>query len=92
MKWTCEIVKDQGKYYANFSYGGELIKGLPEYVDYKTLSEAIKAKTGVCILKLKHMIFEKCDRKYYAFIDCTQTRSDCRVRLNERLKGYKPDF
>lgn len=92
MKWTCEIVRDSGKYYANLCYGGELIKGLPEYVDYKTLSQAIRLKTGVCILKAKDMIFEKCGRKEYAMIDNTQPRNDCRVRISEILDGYKPDF
>lgn len=44
-KWTCEIVKDfDGTYYANLCISGELIKGLPENVDYKTLIESIKNK------------------------------------------------
>ena len=93
-KWTCEIVKDfDGTYYANLCISGELIKGLPENVDYKTLIESIKNKTGITMLKCKDMIFEKLGRKRYAYIDATQTRNDCRVTLDERLNGcYRPEY
>ena len=92
-RWTCEIVKDfDGKYYANMTIENNKIEGLPEYVDYKTLKEAIRTKTGIEILKCKDMFFEKCGRKHYAFIDNTQTRNDCRVTLYERLHGYQPCF
>lgn len=92
-KFTCEVVKEfDGTYYANLILNGELVKGLPEYVSYKELAQAIKEKTGIVILKCKDMIFERCGRKYYAFIDATQSRNDCRVKLEERLNGYKPNF
>ena len=92
-RWICEVVRDfDGTYYANMTIEGKSVDGLPEYVDYKTLKEAIKNKTGIEILKCKDMIFEKFGRKYYALIDATQTRSDCRVTFEERLHGYKPCF
>jgi len=92
-RWTCEIVKDfNGVYYANMFIEGQKVENLPEYVDYNTLKAAIRQETGVEILKCKDMIFEKSGRKYYAFLDNTQTRPDCRVTLKERLNGYKPDF
>jgi transcription initiation factor IIE alpha subunit len=93
-KWTCEVVRDFDRtYYANMYVDGNMVKDLPEYVDYKTLKEAIKQKTGIEILKCKDMIFEKYGRKYYAFIDATQTRKDCRVTFEEKFNGiYRPDF
>ena len=92
-KWTCEVVRDfDGSYYANMCIGGNIVNDLPEYVNYKTLKEVIKQKTGIEILKCKDMIFEKHGRKYYAFLDATQTRTDCRVTFTERLNGYKPCF
>ena len=92
-KWTCEVIRDfDGSYCANMAIDGEIIDGLPEYVDYNTLKLAISTKTGIEILKFKDMLFEKLQRKSYAFIDNTQPRSDCRVPLAERLNGYKPRF
>lgn len=93
-KFTCEVVQDfDGTYYANMYVDNIYIEGLPEYVDYNTLKEAIKNKTGVQILKRKDMIFERLGRKKYALIDATQYRgegTDCRVRVEELIKGWKP--
>ena len=92
-KWYCEVVKDfNGVYYANMCINGNVVEGLPENVDYKTLKAAIKIQTGKEILKCKDMIFERFGRKQYALIDFTQTRNDCRVTFKERLNTYKPDF
>lgn len=92
MKFTCEIVQDLGTYYANLFVDNKQIMELPEYVDYKTLAKAIRQETGICIPKRKDMLFEKIQRKYYAMIDNTQVRSDCRVTLAEIKAGYKPDW
>lgn len=92
-KWICEVVQDfNGKYYANMTIAEKKVEGLPEYVDYKTLCEAIERKTGIRILKRKDMIFEHFQRKAYALIDATQCRSDCRVRLAEVKNGWKPNW
>jgi hypothetical protein len=87
-KWTCEIVKDfDGTYYANMYVNGKRID-LPEYVDYRTLKNAIKEKTGIEILKHKDMIFENlpCSRKKSALLDATCERPDIRVTMAERIE------
>lgn len=93
-KWTCEVVQNiDGSYYANLTIDNKHVDGLPEYVDYNTLYNAIRLKTGICILRRKNMIFERFGRKKYAFIDCTQVRKDCRVKLSEFLdKTYQPKW
>ena len=95
-KWCAEIVQDcDGRYYANLTINGELVKGLPEYVDYGTLREAISAKTGIVIPLQNHLprqYWVKIGRKKYAYIDATRQREDCRVTLEEINNGWKPDF
>jgi len=92
-KWFLEIVQDfTGTYYANMIVDRKRVEGLPEYVDYNTLREAIRAKTGIEIFKKKDMVFQQSGRKKYAYIDATQERSDCRVSLKEMLNGWKPNF
>jgi hypothetical protein len=55
-RWVCTIIKDSnGTYYADMYINGDMVKGLPEYSDYKTLKEAIKNKTGITILN--HILF-----------------------------------
>ena len=65
-KYDVEIVKDNGIYYANISHNGELIKGLLEYVDYRTLKQDIFDKTGFMILPMKSLKFKRVGRKQYA--------------------------
>lgn len=65
-KYDVEIVKDNGTYYANISHNGELIKGLPEYVNYRALKQAIFEKTGFSILPMKALKFDRVGRKHYA--------------------------
>lgn len=95
-KWFLEVVQDfDGSYYANLTVDGVLVDGLPEYVDYNTLKNAIKAKTGIEILKKKDMIFQQDGRKKYAYIDATQYRGegkDCRITFDEIKNGWKPKF
>jgi hypothetical protein len=96
-KWACTIVKEfEGTYYARMCIDGKEVEDLPEGVNYKTLKEAIKNKTGITILKHKEMIFEKLsDTEKIATIDATQYRGigkDCRVTLKERIEGWKPNF
>ena len=83
-KWTCEVVQDfDGSYYANMYVNGKHID-LPQYVDYTTLRNAIKERTGIEILLRKDMIFERMGRKKYALLDATQERADVRVTFRER--------
>lgn len=96
-KWTCTVVKDAtGKYYARLTIGGYDVEGLPEHVNYKTLKETIRQKTGIEILKHKDMIWERLsDTEMIATIDATQYRrkgKDCRVTIEERKNGWKPCF
>lgn len=92
-KWFIEVVQDfDGRYYANMTIGGKRVDGLPEYVDYNTLREAIRRKTGIVILPRKEMHFEQFQRKKYAYIDATQERPDCRVSLEEIKAGWQPNF
>lgn len=94
-KWICTIVQDSdGKYYASMDIDNIQVTELPEHVDYNTLKEAIRNKTGIEILKKKDMIFERLsDFEKIATIDATQYRGDgkdCRVTLKERINGWKP--
>lgn len=95
-KFFIEVVQDfDGTYYANMVLNGCPVRGLPENVDYNTLREGIRQKTGVEILKRKDMKFQQFGRKNYAYIDATQYRGegkDCRVTLDEMRSGWKPDF
>lgn len=92
-KWTCRVIQDtNGKYHADLRIAGCMTEGLPSGVDYNTLREAIRQKTGIEILKRGQMIFERYNGKSYAMIDATQARDDCRVTIEEILSGWKPDF
>lgn len=96
-KWACTIVQQfDGTYYARLDIMGKEIEDLPEGVNYNTLKEAIKNKTGIVILKHKDMIFERLSNtEKIATIDATQYREigkDCRVTLKERIEGWKPNF
>lgn len=92
-KWFIEVVQDfDGRYYANMTIGGKRVDGLPKYVDYNTLREAIRRQTGIVILPRKDMRFEAFQRKKYAYIDATQERQDCRVSLQEIKAGWQPNF
>lgn len=94
-RWFCKIIKNSdNKYYAIMEIEGKQVQGLAENVDYKTLSKSIENKTGIIILKCKNMIFEKLSNtEKVATIDCTQSRNgDCRVRVEELIKGWKPSW
>ena len=92
-KWFLEVVQDfDGTYYANMVMNGKPVTGLPEYVNYNTLRDAIRQQTGVVILNRSQMKFQGRGRKKYAYIDNTQERPDCRVTLREMDQGWKPDF
>lgn len=93
-KWFIEIVKDfNGVYYCNLTVAGELIKELPEYVDYNTLKEAIRLKTGIKILPRNKLVWQKDGRKSYAYIDATQPcKNGCVVTLEEIKAGHKPNW
>lgn len=67
--YNCEIVKDfDGSYYANVFIGDKYIYGLPEYVNYKTLKQAL-AQKGIFLPNLNDLRFERCGRKSYAHIN-----------------------
>lgn len=93
MKWICTIIQSNGKYRAIMEMDGNTVEDLPSEVNYKTLKEAIRSKTGVVILKRKDMIFERLsDFEKIATIDATQYREnrDCRVTIEDRKNGWKP--
>lgn len=93
MKWTITVIQTNGKYRAIMLMNNKEIE-LPSGVDYRTLKNAIRLKTGVEILKRKDMIFEKLsDFEKIATIDNTQYRGagkDCRVTIQERKNGWEP--
>ena len=93
-RWHCEVVKKNGKYSANMFIGGNRVEGLPEEVDYTTLYNAIRQKTGICILKHKDMIWFTVDGVVRAIIDCTQHKpnTDCRVTASEYRNNWKPNY
>lgn len=92
-KWFLEVVQDfDGSYCANLTVNAMPVKGLPEYVDYNTLRNAIKEKTGIEILNKKDMLFQQNGRKSYAYFDATQERKDGRVTLDEMKQGWRPKF
>ena len=99
MKFFLEVVQDQGgKYYANMTMGGGAVKPfavkrLPRSVDYRTLAEGIKKRTGVEIPKRKHLSFERFGGKRYAYVDATQPlEKGSVVTLWQVLAGHRPDF
>lgn len=96
MKWTLTVIQSNGKYRAIMLMDNKEVEDLPSEVDYKTLKEAIKLKTGVTILQRKEMIFEKLsDFEKIATIDATQYRGegkDCRVTMEDRKNGWQPDW
>jgi len=66
-KITMELVKDfNGKYYLNLSIENELIIGLPEYVNYKTIKTAVSEKCQLALPPITAFKFEKFGRKQYA--------------------------
>ena len=105
-RWYMEIVQDfNGLYYANLWIEGQLVEGLPEYVDYKTLRTTIWDKTNIHIFNRKDMIFEGFGRKKYAHIDSTGGNTawrekidaekngyDCRITFKDIENGFTPDF
>lgn len=95
-KWICTVIQRDEKYRAVMEIMGKSVEDLPTDVDYRTLYEAIRLKTGISILKRKDMIFEKLsDFEKIATLDATQYRgvgTDCRVTIKERINGWKPDW
>lgn len=93
-KWFMEIIQDcSGTYCVNLIRGGEPVTGLPEHVDYKTLKEAVRTKTGICIPNRNALKFQQEGRKKYAFIDATQPlENGCVVTLDDIKRGHRPDF
>lgn len=63
-----EIVKDfDNSYYANVSINEESIRGLLEYVDYKTLKKDVKNQLELKLPSLKNLKFSRYGRKQYAY-------------------------
>lgn len=104
MKFYLEVVQSfDSTYYANMTMGGndsdgkyhkpELVKGLPEYVSYNELREAIRRKTGVEIPLRKQLVFQRFGRKRYAYVDATQPLPNgCIVTLDQVIAGHRPCF
>lgn len=91
-KWVCTIIQDENhKYRAIMLINNQNVDDLPSEVDYKTLREAIRKKTGIEILKKRDMFFDRLSHfERIATIDNTQYREDCRVRIEERKNGWTP--
>lgn len=92
-RWFCKIIKNSdNKYRAVMEIEGKQVQGLAENVDYRTLKKSIEDKTGIRILQCQSMIFEKLSNtEKVATIDCTRSREgDCRVRIEELIRGWKP--
>lgn len=66
--FTIELVEDCGEYYANIGINDELVKGLPEYVDYRTLKKAILEETGIELPNRKDVPMTRFGRKKYMVI------------------------
>ena len=95
-KWCAEIVQDfDGRYYANLTIDSNLIGGLPEYVAYETLKEAVFERTGIrlpAISQLDEKYWLNVGRKKYAYIDATQRAEGRLVTAEEVRNGWKPSF
>ena len=76
-----ELVRDfDGTYYINIIWRGERIEGLPEYVDYRTLQNAVKnAQGGTELPPLKDWIFKRYGRKSYAYLQAMAPAKSCMV-------------
>ena len=84
-KILVEIVKDfDGRYYANMTINGELVRDLPEYVDYNTLRNCIKEHYHFELIRAKELIFEKIGRKQYAYMN-NYIEGDCRQKPPEAM-------
>ena len=96
MKWCAEIVQDfDGRYYANLTIDGNLIGGLPEYVAYETLKEAVFERTGIrlpAISQLDEKYWLNVGRKKHAYFDATQRAEGRLVTAGEVRNGWKPSF
>lgn len=74
---------------------GKVVGVLARDVDYNTLREDIRAKTGIELPKKKDMQFWTYDEKSYAILDFTRDRDDHRVTQYEVMygrPGWRPDF
>lgn len=76
-----ELIRDfDGTYYINIKWRGKRIEGLPEYVDYRTLQNAVKnAQGGTELPPVKHWIFKRYGRKQYAYLQAMVTAKSCMV-------------
>jgi len=91
-KWCCDIIVLNSKScYANLYIDGEKIN-LPHCESYTSLRSKIKEKTGIELPNQNQMKFESHNGYKYALIDTTQPREDCRVTIDERLQGWKPNW
>lgn len=96
-KWFVEVVKNNfnGKYHANMMVDGKVVGVLARDMDYNTLREDIRVKTGIELPKKKDMQFWTYDGKSYAILDFTRDRDDHRVTQYEVMygrPGWRPDF
>ncbi|MDD2269234.1 MAG: hypothetical protein PHY15_06760 [Eubacteriales bacterium] len=68
-KINVEIVRDfDNSYYANVVVDGNVVRSLPEYVNYRTLKTAIKEQAGYEIPTIKALSFTRMGRKQYAHL------------------------
>lgn len=74
MNWFIEIVQDfDGTYYCSMTTcGKDGVEGIPEYVDYKTLRDAIREITRIEIPARNKLHWTQLGRKRYAYINTEQ--------------------
>lgn len=91
-KWYCAVCAIRsGVWCAEMYIDNEEID-LPPCSSYTELRNVVKKQTGIELLKKNQMKFESHNGYQYALIDNTQPRNDCRVTIDERLQGWKPNW
>ena len=90
-KWYCNIHKNGSRWYASMYIDKEYIKIQP-CTSYTNLRREVKYRTGIELPPKNCIKFESHNGYKYALIDNTQPREDCRVTIDERLQGWKPNW
>ena len=67
MKASVEIVRDfNKKYYASAYLDDEPVHGLPEYVSFPALRQAVRYHVGICLPNAQQLEWTRMGRKQYA--------------------------
>lgn len=95
MKWTLQVEERNHKYTPTLMVDGCLVLGLGINQSYNAMANEIRQKTGIKILRLKDMIFERCTQLHcnLATLDATGGKiGDCRITNKDFINGYKPNW